>query len=114
MGIAIGLQEATTVVIGNSVGDGNTDLAKRYFNVTRIISVCVFLVISTTIYLLKHQLPVLFTRDVEVIAMSTSIMYAVSIKHIFDGTQAYLQGVIRGLALQKIGAYLAMIAAYPI
>ena len=114
MGIAVGLQEATTVVIGNSVGDGNTELAKRYFNVTRIISVCVFLVISTTIYLLKRQLPVLFTRDAAVIAMSTSIMYAVSLKHIFDGTQAYLQGVIRGLALQKIGAYIAMIAAYPI
>ena len=41
-------------------------------------------------------------------------MYVVAIKHVFDGMQGYLQGVIRGLGLQKIGAYIALIAAYPI
>ena len=112
--VAVGLQEATTVVIGNAIGDNNTKLAKRYFKVTCQIGCGIFICIAFCVWYWKEPIVKLFTTEPEVLALTMATMYIVSIKHTFDGMQGYLQGVIRGLALQRIGAYIALIAAYPI
>ena len=97
--IAVGLQEATTVVIGNSIGDGNTELARRYFKVTRTIVAFIFCAVALTLYLARVPITALFTHEPDVSALTIQVMYVVSIKHCFDGMQGYLQGVIRGLGL---------------
>ena len=54
----------------------------------------------------------LFTKEPDVTALSIKIMPIVGVKFIFDGTQGYLQGVIRGLGLQKLGSIIALVVAY--
>ena len=48
------------------------------------------------------------------LALTIATLFVLSINHLFDGMQGYLQGVIRGLGLQKIGAYITLFIAYPI
>ena len=97
--VAVGLQEATTVVIGNSIGDNNPTLAKRFFKVTALIAWAVFILIASCLVALREPITALFTEEPDVTALSIKLMPVVGIKHVFDGIQGYLQGVIRGLAL---------------
>ena len=112
--VAVGLQEATTVVIGNAIGDNNSKLAKRYFKVTCQIGFGIFFGLAYCVWFWRKPITELFTNEPGVIELSIATMYVLSIKHIFDLMQCYLQRVIRGLALQRIGAYIALITAYPI
>ena len=88
--VAVGLQEATTVVIGNSVGDNNAKLAKRYFKITCLIALAIFVTIASLLYLERRPIVGLFTEEPDVSALSVQIMYIVAIKHVFDGMQGYL------------------------
>ena len=101
--VALGLQEATTVVIGNSVGDNQPELARRYFTVTRNLALPIFATIATVVSCLRSQIIAIFTKDPLVTVLSINVMTIVAIHHIVDGMQGYLQGVIRGLGLQKQG-----------
>ena len=105
---------ATTVVIGNSVGDNNAKLAKRYFKLTCPMALCIFIIIATSLILGRYPITRLFTKEPDVVALSVLLMPIVALKHVFDGMQGYLQGVIRGLGRQKIAMFLTLIAAYPV
>ena len=97
--VALGLQEATTVVIGNSVGENQPNLARRYFKITRNIALPTFMAIAMTLVLFRNPIIAIFTKDPLVTTLSINVMAIVAIHHIVDGMQGYLQGVIRGLAL---------------
>ena len=44
--IALGLQDAVAAVIGNSIGENNEALARRYYKITSAVAVCVFLAVA--------------------------------------------------------------------
>ena len=97
--IALGLQETTSVVIGNSVGNNDTKLAKKYFKVTIKIVSCLFAVIALVVYLARAPITAMFTKEPELTKLSIDLMYILAIKSFFDHMACYLQGVIRGLGL---------------
>ena len=101
-------------MIGNSIGDNNPAQAKRFFKITAIIAWAVFILIASCLIAFRAPITALFTDEPDVTALSIQTMPVVGIKHIFDGIQGYLQGVIRGLGLQKYGSVIALIVAYPI
>ena len=110
--IALGLQETTSVVIGNSVGNNDTKLAKKYFKVTIKIVSCLFAVIALVVYLARRPITALFTKEPELQKLSIDLMYILAIKSFFDHMACYLQGVIRGLALQNKAMILSLFVAY--
>ena len=54
--VAVGLQEATTVVIGNAIGDNNTKLAKRYFTVTGQIGYGIFCCVAFCVWFWREPI----------------------------------------------------------
>ena len=88
--VAVGLQEATTVVIGNSIGDNNPNQAKRFFKVTALIAWAVFISVASCLVALREPITALFTEEPDVTALSIKLMPVVGIKHVFDGIQGYL------------------------
>ena len=88
--VAVGLQEATTVVIGNSIGDNNPNQAKRFFKVTALIAWAVFISVASCLVALREPITALFTEEPDVTALSIELMPVVGIKHVFDGIQGYL------------------------
>ena len=61
--LACGLQEATTVVIGNAIGNNNTKLAKRYFKVTCQIGFAFFFTLAFCVWFWRVQITKAFTND---------------------------------------------------
>ena len=57
-------------MIGNSVGDNNAKLAKRYFKVTCSIALCTFIAIAVIVVLARHPVTGLFTKEPDVTALS--------------------------------------------
>lgn len=47
-------------------------------------------------------------------ALAIRMMPIVTIRLVFDGMQGFLQGVIRGLGLQKYSSIIALIVSYPL
>ncbi|KAI0111374.1 MATE efflux family protein [Daldinia grandis] len=54
---------------------------------------------------LRYQLPLLFTRDEEVIAIVARVMPLVAIMQVFDGLAAVAHGLLRGIGKQSFGGY---------
>ena len=88
--IALGLQETTSVVIGNAVGNNDTRLAKRYFKVTLKIVIFLFTFIAVLVYLARVQIAALFTDEPELTKISVDLMYILAIKSFFDHMACYL------------------------
>ncbi|KAI1470683.1 MATE efflux family protein [Daldinia caldariorum] len=54
---------------------------------------------------LRYQLPLLFTRDEEVIAIVARVMPLVAVMQVFDGLAAVAHGLLRGIGKQSFGGY---------
>ncbi|KAI1481595.1 MATE efflux family protein [Daldinia eschscholtzii] len=54
---------------------------------------------------LRYQLPLLFTRDQEVIDIVAKVMPLVAVMQVFDGLAAVAHGLLRGIGKQSFGGY---------
>ncbi|KAF3060900.1 hypothetical protein GL218_04144 [Daldinia childiae] len=54
---------------------------------------------------LRYQLPLLFTRDEEVIDIVARVMPLVAVMQVFDGLAAVAHGLLRGIGKQSFGGY---------
>lgn len=59
----------------------------------------------------RHQLPLLFTQDAEVVAIVSEVLPFVAFMQVFDGLAAVANGLLRGIGRQDIGGY-ANLATY--
>jgi MATE family multidrug resistance protein len=68
---------------------------------------------NLTIYTtLRYQLPLLFTKDEDVIKLVAAVMPIVSVMQVFDGLAAGAHGLLRGIGKQSIGGPANIIAYY--
>ena len=110
--IATGLGQAACVVVGNSIGSNDVTLAKKYFRLTTSITLCIILTVSAIVLLNDNLIVGLFTKEAEIYELTVSVIPIVALKYVWDGLQAYAQGIIRALGLQNPAAIIALISAY--
>lgn len=112
--IAVGVGVAATIRVGNQIG------LKNYVNLRRIAFsnfLLVFIIMFgfTIGYMfLKDILPLMFTDNIEVIQMASSLLIVAAVFQLSDGLQAVILGGLRGLQDVNIPSILTFIAYWVI
>ncbi len=114
--LCIGFSVASTVLIGNKLGEKNfVELRKVGINNIKIVFLfmlfCGFFFIAG-----RHVLPTFFTKaeDVEVIALASQLLIIAALFQLSDGIQVVALGSLRGIQDVKIPSILTFIAYWVI
>ncbi|NWV23834.1 S47A2 protein, partial [Origma solitaria] len=110
--IPLGLGTAASVQVGNALGAGDFDLAKRS-STTCLICTGVFCVIVGAILAsTRNVLGYVFTKDKEIIDLVAWVMPIYVVFHVFEALTGACSGVLRGIGKQKFGAILNAVSYY--
>uniref|UniRef100_A0A672UIJ8 Solute carrier family 47 member 2 n=1 Tax=Strigops habroptila TaxID=2489341 RepID=A0A672UIJ8_STRHB len=102
--IPLGLATAASVQVGNALGAGDIETAKRSSS-TSLVCTAVGAILATT----KDVLGYIFTQDKEIVALVAWVMPVYVVFHLFEGA---CSGVLRGIGKQKFGAILNAVGYY--
>ena len=69
--IPLGVQEATSALIGNCIGANNVTLAKRFNRMNSLFAVVVVVSMALFVGFARNEIPTWFTTDEEVIQIAT-------------------------------------------
>ena len=95
--IAVGIAQATTVLVGKSVGSRNTLMAKRFAGAGLLNVVVVMTGTALMFFFLPEFLASLYSDDIAVVALATILIPIAGIFQIVDGLQAVSSGILRGV-----------------
>ncbi|KAF8980195.1 hypothetical protein BGZ46_004536 [Entomortierella lignicola] len=110
--IPFGISIAASNRVGNLIGMGDARSAKVASRVSIALAIIFGSVNSTMLLIFKERWGRLFSEDVEVIATVAMVLPLVALFQISDGLAGVGGGVLRGVGLQHLGAYLNLIAYY--
>jgi len=110
--LCIGFSVASTVMIGNRLGERNfVELRKQGINNLKIVFL--FMLFCGLIFILgRNILPTFFTRsgETEVIALASKLLIIAALFQLSDGVQVVALGCLRGIQDVKIPSILTFIA----
>lgn len=112
--IASGLSAAVAVRVGNYSGLANvTEVRKSGFSA--FLMVLFFMFISAVVFLLLNNwLPSFFSKEADVLAISSSLLIIAAFFQLWDGTQVVALGALRGLQDTKWPTIITLIAYWVI
>ncbi|KAJ7698727.1 MATE efflux family protein [Mycena rosella] len=106
------LSVATSVRIGNLLGELNSARAKVAANTAILMALAISLVFSTMFMAFRKSWAYLFNDDPVVVDLVASILPLVALFQVFDGTSAVTGGILRAKGKQMTGALLNLSAYY--
>jgi MATE family multidrug resistance protein len=108
--MALGVASATTIRISHQFGSKHYRATK--FAALAALHVVVLFMSLTAICLVifRHQIPMLFTTDPQVIAVASKLLIIAGFFQIFDGVQTVGLATLRGLADVRFAMYIAILA----
>jgi len=113
--IPFGLSEATTVRVGHAVGRGLGTHGVRQAAFASLALVLVTQTLSASILLLGHDIVVrLYTTDMAVAALASSLLLYAAAFQFPDGVQALAAGALRGLKDTRVPMFLVTLAYWGI
>ncbi|KAH9601636.1 Multi antimicrobial extrusion protein [Trypanosoma melophagium] len=95
---------ATTVLVGNSIGEGNTNLGKKHAVISFIIVLVVCFLNVVFVYTFREQVAYIFTSDTEVVTIFVEVTPHFLLFHVLDALQCNFLGILRGCGLHVTGA----------
>ncbi|KAG0038680.1 hypothetical protein BGZ82_011151, partial [Podila clonocystis] len=110
--IPFGVSIAASNRVGNLIGKGDHRSAKVASRVSIALAVIFGMFNSTMLILCKDRWGRLFSDDSDVVATVAMVLPLVALFQISDGIAGVGGGVLRGVGLQHLGAYLNLIAYY--
>jgi len=96
--VPVGLAQASAVLVGQSVGAGNADAARRYAGAAVVLCVLVMSVSALVFLFFPGPLSSLYTSDEAVLAVASALIPVAGVFQIVDGLQVVCAGVLRGVA----------------
>lgn len=93
----LGVAAAGAVRVGAYVGAGDSPGARLAGWTAVLLGVAMMIVTGLLFLLIPRGLIGLFTQDVDVLALGTSLLLVAAVFQLFDGLQAVATGVLRGL-----------------
>ncbi|KAG6899440.1 hypothetical protein C0995_005955 [Termitomyces sp. Mi166 len=108
------LSVATSVRIGNLLGEGKAKRAGIASNTSIIMALALSAASSTMFVVFKDKWAYLFNSDPEVVSLTASILPLVALFQVFDGNAAVTAGILRARGKQVTGAFLNLTSYYVI
>jgi len=108
--IAVGIGVASTIRVGNQKGLKNYIELRRIAFSNFLLILIIMFTFSIGFILLKDVLPWMFTDNLEVIKMASSLLIVAGLFQLSDGLQAAILGGLRGLQDVKWPSILSFIA----
>ncbi|KAJ7054450.1 MATE efflux family protein [Mycena amicta] len=106
------LSVASSVRIGNLLGELNSSRAKVAAHVSLLMALGIALVFSAMFMVFRNSWAYLFNDDPLVVELVASIFPLVALFQVFDGTSAITGGILRAKGKQMTGALLNLSAYY--
>lgn len=106
------LSVATSVRIGNLLGQGKSRRAGLVANTSLFLAVVMAGVWSTLFLVFRNKWGYLFNDDPDVVHLVSSILPIAGLFQVFDGTSAIAGGIFRARGMQMMGALLNLSAYY--
>jgi MATE family multidrug resistance protein len=95
--IAVGIAQATTVLVGRAVGSKDIPTARRFAG-AGLLNVSVVMATTGLIFFFFPEfMAQLYTDDLSVIVLATTLIPIAGIFQIVDGLQAVTSGILRGI-----------------
>ncbi|KAG1368083.1 protein DETOXIFICATION 14 [Cocos nucifera] len=110
--IPYGLGAAASTRVSNELGAGNPQRARLAVRVVMFIAVTEAILVSGTVFALRHVLGYAYSNEEEVISYVEEMVPLVCVSVIMDSLQGVLSGIARGCGWQHIGAYINLGAFY--
>ena len=95
--LAVGITQATTVLVGQAVGAGDSERARRSAGAGLVTAGTVMMFTGATFLIIPGVLASIYTPDLEVIGLAATLIPVAGVFQIFDGLQAVGSGVLRGV-----------------
>lgn len=114
--LCIGISVASTIMVGNRVGEKNF-VAVKNIGINNLKVTFIFMFLCGLCFVLgRHILPTIFTKseDVEVIALASQLLIIAALFQLSDGIQVTALGLLRGLQDVKIPSVFTFIAYWVI
>lgn len=108
--IAVGIGAAATIRVGNQKGLGNYLELRRIAFSNFFLILIVMSIFTVGFIMLKDILPWMFTDNLEVIGIASSLLIIAAIFQLSDGVQAVILGALRGLQDVNVPSVLTFIA----
>ncbi|KAL4427911.1 hypothetical protein ABPG75_002000 [Micractinium tetrahymenae] len=105
-----GLACAASIRIGHSLGAAQPGQARRTAWTAWGLTMCLQAVVAAGIVLARHSWPRLFTDSPAVVARTAQLLPLFALSLFGDGTNAVLQGLLRGAGRQHLGAVTNLIS----
>ncbi|XP_062816737.1 multidrug and toxin extrusion protein 2 isoform X2 [Anolis carolinensis] len=112
--IPFGISAAVSVQVGNALGAGDIEEARKSSVVAIICSVCFVFVMCIILTATKDVLAYIFTSDAEVIELVAWVMPVYIAFHLFEALSATTSGILRGTGKQKLGAIFNAVGYYAV
>ena len=93
---AFGIQSAAAMVVGQSVGAGRRQMARRLGWVTVLLGIAVIVLTGGLLYLLAPQMMAILTPDPEIIALGTRVLRIEAFAEPMFGASIVAGGVFQG------------------
>lgn len=108
--VSMGLSQAGSIRVSNAFGRKDWPAVRLIGKTTTVAALCYGTFCAIAFVLLRAYLPLLFTKDKEVINIATTLLLFAAIFQISDSTQAISAGLLRGIKDVKIPTIFVSIA----
>ncbi|NXB72667.1 S47A1 protein, partial [Donacobius atricapilla] len=110
--IPLGLGTAASVQVGNALGAGNIEAAKRSSSTSLICTGVFSVIVGSILAATRNVLGYVFTKDKEIIDLVAWVMPVYVVFHLFEAMTGACSGLLRGIGKQKFGAILNAVSYY--
>ncbi|NWH15324.1 S47A1 protein, partial [Grus americana] len=110
--IPLGLGTAASVQVGNALGAGDVEMAKRSSSTSLLCTGGFCIAVGVVLAATKDLLGYIFTRDKEIVDLVAWVIPVYVVFHLFEATCGACSGVLRGIGKQKFGAILNAVSYY--
>ena len=108
--ILSGLSAATTIRVSHQFGRGAIEDMRKAAHASYQLTTVAVTIAAILIVIFRHQIPLLFSSDPEVIQVSAQLLLIVALYQLPDGLQVVSLGALRGISDVKMPMIYATIA----
>ncbi|NXL72886.1 S47A2 protein, partial [Leptocoma aspasia] len=110
--IPLGLGTAASVQVGNALGAGDLEAAKRSSSTSLICTGVFAVIVGSILAAIRNVLGYVFTKEKEIVDLVAWVMPVYVVFHLFEAMTGACSGVLRGVGKQKFGAILNAVSYY--
>jgi MATE family multidrug resistance protein len=110
--VPLGVSQGAATRVGNLIGAGDLPGMRRAVQASLLLGAGVMLFSALAFTLLRHQLPLLYSQDREVVTLAAQIFPFAAAFQLSDGTQVVAGGVLRGMGRPDAAALVNLVGYY--